>query len=145
MRPAGIALAAMLAASALASAGDTEPRAVKTGESFELGPGGAVRADGQALEIRFEKVVADSRCPKGAQCVWAGDATVRLSLKRGEAARETCDVRLSTAQAVGTGDSDLHVRLLGLTPFPVSGRVIDPRDYRARLELTHGSDTPDAQ
>ena len=35
----------------------------------------------QGLHITFEGVSDDSRCPRGAQCVWAGDATVAVTLR----------------------------------------------------------------
>src|SRR5262245_2914355 len=42
------------------------------GRPFEMKPDEVVAIQG--LRITFEGVADDSRCPTGAQCVWAGDA-----------------------------------------------------------------------
>ncbi len=34
------------------------------------------------LQLTFLRVVEDSRCPKGAQCIWAGQAIIALSIKK---------------------------------------------------------------
>lgn len=34
--------------------------------------------------LTFVRVVSDSRCPPKVQCVWAGDATLELRIKRGQ-------------------------------------------------------------
>jgi hypothetical protein len=54
------------------------------GTPFSLRYGGkSIVQDAQnnsALNIQFEAVEEDSRCPEGAQCFWAGRAVVRLSV-----------------------------------------------------------------
>ena len=34
-----------------------------------------------ATTLTFERIVSDSRCPAGVQCVWAGEVTIALLLK----------------------------------------------------------------
>lgn len=41
------------------------------GEDAQIGP---------ATRLRFERVVSDSRCPAGAQCVWEGEVRIAMSL-----------------------------------------------------------------
>src|SRR5690349_24410234 len=58
--------------------GPTGPDAV-AGMPFELKAGAtATLPDGTRL--KFERVQSDSRCPMDALCVWAGDATVAVTL-----------------------------------------------------------------
>ena len=33
-----------------------------------------------AATLTFVDIVSDSRCPKGAQCVWAGEVTIAMKL-----------------------------------------------------------------
>ncbi len=139
MKHAGLALAVVLASTGTVAGGDAEPRSVKIGEAFELRPGESARVDGAGLEIGLDKVVADSRCPKGEQCLWAGDATVRVYLRVVGGPRETSDVKLSAAEGAAIGKSGHSVRLLGLSPYPVSGRRIEPSDYRAKLLLSRAT------
>lgn len=35
------------------------------------------------LKIRFVEVAEDSRCPKNAQCIWAGNAKVKIAVTKG--------------------------------------------------------------
>ena len=37
-------------------------------------------SDDLKLFIQFDEVIADTRCPKGANCIWEGDAAVKLSV-----------------------------------------------------------------
>jgi hypothetical protein len=46
--------------------------AVSMGQEFSLRVGESMSIKGEKLQIRFLKVTEDSRCPKGAVCVWEG-------------------------------------------------------------------------
>jgi hypothetical protein len=128
MRPA----AATLLLALCCAAGADEPRRIEAGKPFSLRAGqSALTADG-TLRIGFEGVSADSRCPKGERCVWAGDATVRVWLQRGAAAR--IPLELHTAPAVARA-GPAPVRLVSLEPQPVSGRVLAPHEHVATLVL----------
>lgn len=88
-----------------------------------------------ALFIRFAEVVGDSRCPRGVQCVWAGDAAIRLALSgltAGEvvlhAPTETVGPRAATAGVY-------RIELLSVTPTPVYQEP-RPRPYRVSLRVT---------
>lgn len=65
---------------------DNDTTAEKFGKAFQLGTQqeafvkGQSRADG--LNVVVESI-ADSRCPEGVQCIWAGNAQVTLSLSSG--------------------------------------------------------------
>ena len=37
-----------------------------------------------AVTVKFVAVVEDSRCPQGTQCVWAGNAKVKVSISKGK-------------------------------------------------------------
>jgi hypothetical protein len=36
------------------------------------------------VTVRFLEVVEDSRCPEGTQCIWAGNAKVKIAESRGK-------------------------------------------------------------
>ena len=44
---------------------------LSTGMTADIAPGAT---------LAFERIVSDSRCPAGAQCVWAGEVTIALTL-----------------------------------------------------------------
>ncbi|WP_156422104.1 hypothetical protein [Paucibacter sp. KCTC 42545] len=111
------------------------PLRVELGSAFKLPVGGSAQIGDGILRVGVDAVLNDSRCPKGEQCVWAGDATVRVWLQQASGPRQALDLRLMantgpTPQALG-----YQIRLLRLEPEAVSGKAIAPGDYLATLEL----------
>ena len=115
--------------------GTADPLAatVSLGQPFELALGATARVPDSPHAVTFEAVPQDSRCPTGAMCVWAGEATVRLRVvTAGEDVRVTLnDVRTPRSTVVGA----LEVELIA-----ISGGRAAPGDtaavqYRARLVL----------
>ena len=47
---------------------------VSLDKEFSLSPGQSTMIAGENLAIKFIEVISDGRCPKGAICVWAGEA-----------------------------------------------------------------------
>ena len=128
---------------ALASGEAARPRPVHLDESFALRAGESAKVASEKLEIRFEAVVSDSRCPKGAQCIVEGDATVRITVKRASA-KTSYELHTSERAAQEASHDGLTIRLLRLDPYPVEGKAIDSRDYEATLQVTRGSSNPAA-
>ena len=54
--------------------------APELGQPFDLKPAEVATIDG--LQITFEGVSEDSRCPRGTQCAWAGDAAASFTLQK---------------------------------------------------------------
>src|SRR5215212_1805399 len=57
---------------------------VQPGKEFQLAVGQEAQIQGSAITVRFLKVSEDSRCPIDVNCVWAGNAAVRLLVGSGE-------------------------------------------------------------
>jgi hypothetical protein len=56
---------------------------IQLGQPFTLEPGGVyVVHDQPAWNLEFVRVVQDSRCPKTAVCVWAGDAELEFRVSQ---------------------------------------------------------------
>ena len=99
-------------------------------EAQTIGLGETARFDG--FRVTASRVVEDSRCATGVQCIQAG--TVRLEVRAGGGV-----ALLSLGVPVRMGS-----RWLSLTracPYPVHGVPIRPADYRFTL-LASLSDTP---
>lgn len=108
----------------------TPPGAVE----LVVGQSVMITAPAPGMKVTFVAVDDDSRCPEEVQCIWAGDAAVRLLL--GEANPVALVLHTPTAEVgprVGTHGA-WEVELLALTPIPRQGR---PREqpYRARLAV----------
>jgi len=123
-----IALVVVIAA---AHAPATEP---ELGRPFDMKPAEVVTIQG--LRITFESVSEDSRCPTGAQCMWAGDAVATFTLEKPPAAalHRTLHTNGRYEQHVKT--NGLVVRLEDIKPYPKEGATIAPGDYRASLVVT---------
>lgn len=90
--------------------------------------------DGQTLQICFDSLLSDSRCPINAVCVWEGEATVKLSLHANGTEKS---FRLSTFNNPPTFRNDTtisgyKIKLVSVSPFPGSD---SHTPYRVELSI----------
>jgi hypothetical protein len=90
----------------------------------------------QGLRITFEGVSDDSRCPRGAQCVCAGDAAAAFTLEKPPNAALQCTLHTNGRFEQQTDYDNFVVRLEDVRPYPTDGVAIAPSDYRATLVVT---------
>ena len=107
---------------------------VQPGREFDIAAGQEVQVQGTPVSVRFVGVGEDSRCAVDVQCVWAGNAAVRLGLSAtGTPGVETVlNTTLDPKSVVFAGYS---VRLAGLKPAPRSGTTVSQSSYVATLEV----------
>jgi hypothetical protein len=93
--------------------------------------------DEERLAIGFGRVLKDSRCPTGTQCVTAGNAEVALVLQeRGEATRV---VQLNTGRNPRRVSHEGYiVQVVDLRPVPGAAGPPDAESYVVRLRVTRG-------
>ncbi len=144
MRSAVSVIVMAMVCTACSAAGFAEPVRATPGQAFSLKIGESARSDDGALVIGFEGVTADSRCPKGEQCFWAGDATVRVWTQQSGGPRQTHELHTARpAPGAGNAPEVAGLRLVRLDPTPITGKSIVAGDYRATLVLD-GGDAPGA-
>ena len=87
------------------------------------------------LTVTFVSVSEDSRCPIDANCVRAGDATLRfdLSVNNRTTRYELRSERPETRVAAHEG---FLLEVQSLMPYPASGRVLRQDDYRATVKIS---------
>jgi hypothetical protein len=111
-------------------------RAARVGREFKVGAGRAVTFDAGRLRLKFLRVASDSRCPRGVDCVWAGNAEVLIEVGS-KGGRGKMILRLNTNASQERAAEDKYlgytVRLLELTPYPREGRKTKPGEYIATL------------
>ena len=110
-------------------------QSVALGDSFAIKVGQSVMFAGEGLELAFETVVSDSRCPRGVQCIRAGEATIRIAVEKAPNARASFEL-LTTPSRNEATYSPYSIRLLGVNPYPDAGRRIQPEEYEATLVVT---------
>ena len=139
IRRAAAAITASLAWTACSVAGPSTATLIEPGQDFSLRVGESAQTRDGALRIGFEGVTADSRCPKGEQCVRAGDATVRIWIQQGAGQKETRELRTAPDAAQSARVMDQSIRLVRLDPIAVTGKAIAKSDYVATLRLTRAA------
>ena len=99
------------------------------GRAFDL-KAGAVSTLPDGGRLRFERVQSDSRCPMDAFCVWAGDATISVTLNPVKGPTESREMH---TQATGSQISyaSYTITLTALAPYPRSSQEIRAADYVA--------------
>ena len=112
------------------------PASAKLGEQISLAIGQSATVSGEGLTVSFDDLTADSRCPDGAKCIWAGQAVCELKVTSGGSTSSvTLTVLGGTAstssQAFGPYRLDFKV-----TPYPKVGEQIARADYRLLLTVT---------
>lgn len=132
MRPI-VLIFCLLAATGCDETAATGP-SVPLNQQFTLAPGEAASIDGTGVRVQFIRVMADSRCPADALCIWVGDATVHLRVFAG-AATSDYDLHTASSEQSSIEHGGMRISLVQLQPYPFSHRTIQPSDYRATLEV----------
>jgi hypothetical protein len=86
------------------------------------------------LRIKFIDMLEDSRCPRDTQCIWAGNAKIKIGLSN--AGRSGKQVELNTGlkpQSVSYGGYE--IKLIKLTPAPASNIRIRKDGYVATFSV----------
>jgi len=133
---AALSIAACMTPSQPGTTGGVTPSIqVQPNRQFDLAMGQEARIQGSAVTVRLVSVGEDSRCPVDVQCVWAGNAVVRLSLTSTQEASKDAPLN-TTLDPKSTQYGGFTIQLVGLKPAPRSGTKIADADYVATLEAT---------
>ncbi len=87
---------------------------------------------GSKLRVRFVEMVEDSRCPADVECVWAGNAKIRLQVKQ---SGRTETITLETMNSSAVVIDGYSFKLTELTPVPRSNIRIDQSKYVATIDV----------
>lgn len=106
-------------------------------QQIEIPLGQTRLLDEERLAVSFARVLEDSRCPAGAQCITAGNAVVGLILhERGEATRM---VELNThSQPRKVSHEGYVITVVDLQPLPTAGGATEPESSVVRLHIVRG-------
>lgn len=90
-------------------------------------------ADNGEIEITFDAVTEDSRCPADVQCVWQGNASIRLTLTGGDETEQF--VVSSTLEPRRVAYGGWAISLRSLAPYPGSSDPTDRSAYVATIAV----------
>ena len=109
------------------------------GEEFSLKSGQTAVISGENLKIEFIEVTEDSRCPKGATCIWEGRVTALVEIsKEGSTQRfELTEPGLTDAPARETfKEYDITYKI---EPYPELEKEISADEYRLLITINLAS------
>lgn len=86
------------------------------------------------LTIKFV-AVEDSRCPRDANCVWAGDAKVTIQVRGRRGQSKTFELHTNLEGKSARFDG-YEITLGEVTPYPASNVRINRNGYTARFTIT---------
>lgn len=86
------------------------------------------------LKIRFVDMIEDSRCPSDAQCIWAGNAKIKVQISRVGEKAETFELNTG-AEPQSVVVAGYEIKLIGLTPEPASNIRIRKDGYVATFTV----------
>lgn len=107
---------------------------VAYGEPADLFPGQSLAVTKSKAAFTFTRVVTDSRCPTGLDCIQAGEAVVLVTLPdgKGTTVRIPADSRTPVTFSIPDGS----VSVISLKPYPAARQKINPGDYRLSVKVT---------
>jgi hypothetical protein len=108
------------------------------GQEFKLPVGQTAAITGEDLKLKFDGVTADSRCPKGVQCIWAGEAKVQLSITNNNSTSQVIYTLPGGAKAVGQDFFNLYKANFELEPYPEANKQIAATDYQLIMTISKG-------
>jgi hypothetical protein len=127
-----VAVAGLAGACAASNNAPTQPGAAS---KVTLQPG-SQQTPFTGLYVSLISVSNESRCPTGVQCVWQGDAEVKLGVSS-DTLDLTAPITLHTGIEPRSAEARGYViRLDSLKPYPNSQTPIAQGDYRAFVTVT---------
>lgn len=102
-------------------------------ESVTLRAGEQKTAPKSKVRIKFISVTEDSRCPVGVDCVWAGNAKVKVKISSG---RQSKVFEFNTTMGP-KGDilDGWSIMIDTLSPEPKADRKPNPKSYKAKFDI----------
>ncbi len=115
-----------------------EPSSVQLGQPFTLSINQPAQLSAKGLNLTFQDVLEDSRCPSNVQCAWAGQARISISVSQTGQTPTTLEMNTNPPlnQDVVTYE-DFQIQLLALAPYPEDiGQHIPAKSYEATFVVT---------
>ncbi len=104
-------------------------------QSIKVVVGKQKKASRSKLTVKFVSLEEDSRCATGTNCVWAGNAKIKVSVKLGDDPAETFEMNTNLG-AKGASYGPFAIYLTDLTPTPKANIRINRNAYAATFSIS---------
>jgi hypothetical protein len=105
---------------------------IRLGQEFELKINQEATIEGEGLGVVFDSVLEDSRCPDGVDCIWSGNAKIRIRSSKQKQTPATIELN-TDAGPKSSSYLNYEIRLVGLKPRPKPSEAVQPHEYEATL------------
>jgi len=112
----------------------TVPNIAQGGDTVALRVGQQKKTRSSKLRIKFISVVEDSRCPTDVNCIWAGNAKIKVFVSTSRTSREF-EINTNLGPQ-GDQIDGWAINLVELTPSPTSKGAPAKVSYRAKFTVT---------
>lgn len=132
-----LAVAIILGGARIANAqvdGPYDKDPTTTGQSVTLGVNKSKKMFDRQVTVKLLAVVEDSRCPKDVDCIQAGNAKVRVSVRKGTDSSKIVDLDLNGQTSATFGN--YKITFSALTPYPATAAPIKRNKYLATLTVS---------
>lgn len=93
------------------------------------------------LRFKIEKVLSDSRCPEGVQCVWAGEVNLLLGVYENDLKSEEVELKINHQKLTENKSffeskiplENKKIEAIQILPNRVDGVKIEDKEYQLKL------------
>jgi hypothetical protein len=125
----------LLLAVAVWTEGTVFARKAKAEREVSLKAGREAFVKEAGLRIRFVRLVEDSRCPEGVDCVWAGNGKISITVRKGK--RRAASFELNTmTEPTSVSFQGYEIKLVKLDPYPKKDVEHKKGEYVATLKVS---------
>ena len=97
--------------------------------------------NGKGYQLVLKEVLADSRCPEGVTCVWAGEVSAVISVyKDSEWVEDKTLVFSGKNDNINMqwivqylNENQKTINIISIEPHPKAGKLIKPKDYYLQI------------
>lgn len=107
----------------------------KEKQQIKVRVGNQTKASRSKLIVKFVSLIEDSRCAEGTNCVWAGNARIKVSIKKGSDPAETFEMNTNVGTD-GVTYGQYAIYLTNLTPVPRANIRINRNAYTATFTIS---------
>jgi hypothetical protein len=105
---------------------------IQLDKEFELKINQQAMLEDEGLAVEFESVLEDSRCPEGVDCIWSGNAKIKIKLDKKMQTPATSELN-TDAGPKSSSYLNYEVKLVALKPRTKANEAIKPSEYIAAL------------
>jgi len=91
------------------------------------------RVSGTKFTVKFLELVEDSRCPTGSNCVWAGNAKIKIQITKNGKSPKTLELNSNGPETAAF--DGYTFKLIALTPHPAINIRINRNGYVATIAM----------